>query len=239
MFDRVVTFTGRDADAARALAPGARLATIPIGVRVPATPLSATGTSGPTILFVGSFVHFPNEDAAVRLATQILPLVQRRVPGATLVIVGSAPSRRVLALASSDVRVHGSVPDVGPYLDAAAVIAAPIRFGSGMRVKVLEALAAGKALVCSPLAAAGVTARDGSELRLAEDDEAFADAIVDLLSSDERRVALGRNARQWASEHASARTAAAAFGTLYGTILRERTATRPIRGTSGIEVPVA
>jgi glycosyltransferase involved in cell wall biosynthesis len=236
--DRVVTFTERDAAALLGLNPRARIATIPIGVRVPPVPLSPIGTNGATILFVGSFVHYPNEDAAVRLATAILPLVHQRLPSATLEIVGSDPPPSISALAGTHVSVHGSVPDVEPYLHRAAMVAAPMRLGSGMRVKVLEALAAGKAVVCSPLAVDGLPVRDGSEVRLAETDQQFADTIVELLGAAGERRALALRARRWAEDHASARQSAASFRGLYETVLHERELDRGASDPSGIAVPV-
>jgi len=236
--DRVVTFTERDAAALLGLNPRARVVTIPLGVRVPPLPLSPVGTGGPTIVFVGSFVHYPNEDAALRLATRILPLVHRRVPSASLAIVGSNPPRSISGLAGTHVSVHGSVPDVEPYLDRATMVAAPLRLGSGMRVKVLEALAAGKAVVCSPLAVDGLLVRDGSEVRLAETDQQFADSIVELLGAAGERRALALRGRQWAQDHASSRQSAASFHRLYETVLHERELDRGASDRSGIAVPV-
>ena len=83
-------------------------------------------------------------------------------------LVGSSAPSRVLALAGDGISVHADVPDVRPYLDAAAVFASPIRLGGGMRVKILEALTAGKAVVASPIALAGLAVRDGDEVLAAE-----------------------------------------------------------------------
>ena len=237
MFDRVVTFTRRDADAVGVADTKGRVVTIPLGVRVPLEPSSPTGTDG-TIVFIGSFVHYPNEDAAARLATRILPLVHAQVPSATLHIVGSATTEGVEALAGERVRVHGSVPDVTPYLDEAAVVAVPLRLGSGMRVKVLDALAAGKAIVCSRLAIDGLSVRDRLEVKLAEDDVEFANAIVELLESPGQRRELATRARQWAVEHASSRRTADSFRALYNQLLHEHTAGRGVHSRSGIALPV-
>ena len=103
-------------------------------------------------------------------------------------------------LAGDDVVVTGRVQDVTPYLDRAAVVVAPLRLGGGTRVKVLEALAAGKAVVASPLAAEGITQCDGEHLLLAESDEEFADATTRLLDDPDARSALGRRARELGTE---------------------------------------
>ena len=176
--------------------------TIPLRVEVPKRPLDPLGSS-PSVLFVGGFGHLPNVDAAVRLATQIFPRVRARCPEAALYLVGDKPPRRVRELAGDHVVVTGRVDDVTPYLDRAAVVVAPLRLGGGTRVKVLEALAAGKAVVASPLAAEGIEAVDGEHLLLAESDEELVDATARLLADPDARSSLGRRARQLGTEVAS------------------------------------
>jgi glycosyltransferase involved in cell wall biosynthesis len=235
-FDQVVTFTDTEAEAMRRAHGTARVTTIPLGIRVPEAPLSPG--SGHTILFVGSFLHYPNEDAAIRLASRILPRVRQRVPDATLTLVGSYPSARIGALASPHVRVFGSVDLVRPYLDEAAVFAAPLRFGGGMRVKVLEALAAGKAVVASTKAVDGLSVTEGVNVRLANSDDDFADTVVELFDCEPRRLALADAGRQWAVAHATSRDMANAFRAVYDTVVRHR----PGSGQhvqSGTAVPVA
>jgi polysaccharide biosynthesis protein PslH len=149
-------------------------------------------------LFVGGFAHHPNIDAALWLARSIFPRILERVPGARLEIVGHEPGPEIRALAAGAVSVHASVPDVTPYLDRAAVVVAPIRIGGSMRMKVVEALALGKALVATPRAAEGVEAIPGEEFLLAADDDELVDAIAGLLLDRDRRRALGERARSWA-----------------------------------------
>jgi glycosyltransferase involved in cell wall biosynthesis len=104
----------------------------------------------------------PNSDAAVQLATTILPLVQREAPEAEVLLVGRDPTPDVQALADlPGVTVTGFVDDVRPYLERAAVFAAPIRFGAGIQNKVLEAMAMEVPVVASPLAADGLRTVDG------------------------------------------------------------------------------
>lgn len=198
--DAVVCYTERDRRALEAAAPGAIVETIPLRVVLPTTPLDPVGSGDGVVLFVGGFGHRPNVDAAIRLATEIFPHVRARSPGAVLQLVGDKPPVAVRRLAGEHVVVTGRVDDVTPYLDAAAVVAAPLRLGGGMRVKVLEALAAGKALVASPLALEGLAVRAGEHLLIADGDEQFADAITRLLADRELRAALGRQARSWAEE---------------------------------------
>src|SRR4029078_7693426 len=99
---------------------------------VPDSPLEPAGTASHRILWVGSFIHPPNVDAALRLARDIFPAVKARVPDASLELVGSQATPEVRALAGDGITVHADVPDVRPHLDAAAVLAVPVRSGGGM-----------------------------------------------------------------------------------------------------------
>jgi len=196
--DAAVAFTDRDANLLRSLGGRARVEVIPFGVPLPPEPLDPVGTDR-SVLFVGNFEHHPNVDAALWLARAIHP----RLGDARLLLVGSRPPGEVLALANARVEVFGSVDDVAPFLDRASVVALPLREGGGMRVKALEALAAGKAVVATRLAIEGIDVADGRHLVLAESDDDFAAAVSGLLDSPDRRRALGGAARRWAEARAS------------------------------------
>lgn len=197
--DAVGVFSQRDHDALTPLVNEPPLRQIPLGVTIPSVPLKTSELES-SVLFVGNFRHRPNVDAAIRLVRDIYPRIRVRHPNARLYVVGEGPPKRLVALGREDVMITGRVTDVTPYLTKAAVVAAPIRFGGGVRVKVLEAMAAGKAVVASPVAAAEVA---GDHLRLAGTDDEFADAIVELLRHPEMRAALGAEARRWVNDHAS------------------------------------
>jgi glycosyltransferase involved in cell wall biosynthesis len=218
-FDAIVAFAERDLSDVRPSAGKASLLTIPLAVDVPARSLSPEGTGPPTILFVGAFAHHPNVDSALWLGRQILPRVLEQVPSARLDLVGHEPGEDVRALAGGAIAVHGSVPDVTPYLDRAAVVVAPIRFGGSMRMKVLEALAAGKALVATPRAAEGVEATPGEQYLLAEDEDELVEALAGLLLDPGRRRALGTNARHWAEQNLGWAKGVEAFEDLYDTLM--------------------
>jgi glycosyltransferase involved in cell wall biosynthesis/O-antigen/teichoic acid export membrane protein len=198
--DAAVVFTERDAQTLVAQAPGIEVIRIPFGTDyAEKRPPAATGDGD--VLFVGSFVHFPNVDAARRLMLEIFPRVRERHPASSLYIVGEDPPTELRDATDGHVIVTGRVPDIGPYVERAAVVAVPIRLGGGMRVKVLEALAAGKPVVASPLAVEGLDVVDGDQLLTAETDDEFADRICLVLGDDRLRVRLGARARAWAEEN--------------------------------------
>jgi glycosyltransferase involved in cell wall biosynthesis len=223
-FDAIVVFAERDLAAVEPTAGAAALVRIPLAVEVPSRPLDPRGSDPPTIVFVGGFAHPPNVDAALWLGRTVFPRVLERVPEARLDIVGHEPGDDIRALARGPVSVHASVADVTPYLDRAAVVVAPIRLGGSMRMKVLEAIAAGKALVATPRAAEGVDAVPGEHFMLAADDDELVEALIGLLLAPERRRALGERAREWAEQRLGWERGVEAFERLYDDLAGERIA---------------
>jgi glycosyltransferase involved in cell wall biosynthesis len=204
-FDLVQVFSRRDAEAIAELAPEAapRVRVDPFGMVLP--PASDPGREEPgTILFVGAFHHPPNRDAAIWLAREILPAVLERAPGARLRIVGSAPPPEVLALAGERVEVVADAPSVRPHTEAAAVVMAPMRTGGGMRMKVLGAMAAGKAVVTTPRGTEGYTGFDEEPpLAVGETAAEIAAATAALLEDEAGRRRLGERARAFVERHHS------------------------------------
>lgn len=159
-------------------------------------PLNPTGSS-PTILFVGILSFPTNAEAADRLVSTIFPPVKRRVPGAQLWLVGAGAPRWLTARATQvgGVRLIGAVPDIRPYLEEAAVVAVPLRGVGGVPYKLIEAMAAAKAVVASPQAVAGIRATPGKHLVVARTPLEFAQAIARLLADPAARRRLGLAAR--------------------------------------------
>ena len=141
---------------------GAGTSVVPNGVDTTFWRRSRAHRGKDSIVFTGKLDYAPNVDAATTLVNDIMPVVWRRVPEATVRIVGRDPAPAVRALASpSRVEVTGEVPDVRPYLEGASVFAAPLRFASGIQNKLLEAMSMEVPVVTSPVAAAGLVASDG------------------------------------------------------------------------------
>jgi glycosyltransferase involved in cell wall biosynthesis len=215
----VVVFTDRDRRALEELGARTPVVPIPFGTPLPEAPLDPVGGSPPGVLFVGNFAHHPpNVDAALWLGTSLLPRLRATRPEIRLTIVGPSPPPEVRALAGEGVVVTGEVPDVTPYLDDAAVVAVPVRVGAGMRVKVLEALAAGKAIVATPLAVEGLDVTAGDELEIAETEDDVRSALARLLDDEAARAALGGRARAWASEHLGWNASIARYESLYDSV---------------------
>jgi polysaccharide biosynthesis protein PslH len=216
-FDLLQVFSEGDARAVAELAPdlAPRVRVNPYGIELPPAAEPAKEMAG-TVLFSGTFTHLPNRDAARWLATVIMPPLAAAAPGARLRIVGSSPPREVLDLAGPLVEVIADAPSVEPHLAAAAVVIAPVRSGGGMRMKVLEPLARGKAVVTTPLGAEGFTGfGEEPPFLVAETAAEIAAATARLLGDDETRRRLGERARRFAREHHSPAAWAARLETVY------------------------
>lgn len=215
-FDRVLVFTPHDAAVAAVVAPALanRIRVTPFGIVLPTAADPQREQPG-TIVFAGGFSHPPNVDAALWLGHEMMPLLRRLHPGVRLALVGSYPPPEVEALARDDIAVTGRVPEIEPYLEQAAVVLAPVRLGGGMRTKVLQGMGMGKAVVTTPLGAAGLIGPAEPPLVIAADASAFARETARLLNSDGERRALGRRARTFVAEHYSAAAYARRLESVY------------------------
>jgi glycosyltransferase involved in cell wall biosynthesis len=149
----------------------------------------------PVVLFVGQLGYRPNHVAAMRLVERVMPLVWRVVPEAHVWIVGQQPDPELLAHSDGHrIFVTGKVESVRPYLDRCWVVCVPLEMGSGTKYKVLEALAAGAPVVCTPLAAEGLNLADEQAL-IRESDVELADAISWVLRNRDRAASMSQRAR--------------------------------------------
>jgi len=152
--------------------------------------------SGASIVFVGSFMHPPNIDAARWFVESIFPGIRARVPHATVHIVGGQQQPVEHLGGNPGVIVTGRVDDVKQYLAMADVCVVPLRWGGGVKLKTLEMMAAGRPVVSTRVGTEGIHATDGLDVLLASSADEFGDRTADLLLDDGRREALGRHARE-------------------------------------------
>ena len=201
-FDHVITVSERDRDAMCALTDPARVSVVPTGVNVHDYRAAAgTPATGPTVVFLGSMDWEPNIDAVEYFCRDVWPAVRAEVPGARFRIVGRNPHPRVLSLASSSVEVTGTVPAVLDHLREAAVVVVPLRAGGGTRLKIFEAMAAGRAVVSTSIGAEGLDVADGRDIVLADTGPRFAGAVIALLRDPIARARVGRAAADSAARH--------------------------------------
>ena len=160
-------------------------------------PEPSTESRPHTAIFVGAMTHQANIDAIMHFYQHIWPLIRERVTDAQWMIVGAWPPPEILALdGHQGVCVYSNVPDVKPFIRESAVYIAPLRIGSGVKVKIMEALAMGKAIVATPVAAEGMGLLNGRDIEVADLDSPFADTVVNLWQNDAARQSLELHARQ-------------------------------------------
>ena len=191
-------------------------------------PCCLEGREAGTVLFVGNFRHTPNLEALTHFRKHIVPLVLDREPGARFVVAGaSAPDWLASVLESGGIEFLGPVADIREVLGRYAIFAAPILSGSGVRVKLLEAFASGIPVVATSLAAEGLCKPGDAEAWIEDEDEAFAEAIVALLSSPAQGRALARTARASVERNWDRRAAVSRLLAQYRAIHATKLLTRP------------
>jgi polysaccharide biosynthesis protein PslH len=170
----------------------------------------------PSILFVGNFAYEPNIDAALYFSKHIFPLILKDVPDVKLFLVGNAPSPEICSLTSNkQIEVTGSVASLIPFYKHADVVVCPLRIGGGVKVKVLEALGCGKAIVSTSVGAQGLDLSTYRAVAVADDLTDFAENVVRLLVQPELRHIQEREALAYARTLPSWDRVSEAFARLY------------------------
>jgi polysaccharide biosynthesis protein PslH len=195
-FDRVVVMSERDGAWLRQVNPKLNISVIGHGVDSCAIKPLAESESSHSILFVGTMGYPPNVDAMLWFCRDIFPRIARRVPDIHLTIAGRAPRIAVQKLARSNITVTGRVDDLQPYYQRAQVVIVPLRAGGGTRVKILEAMAYGRAIVSTTLGAEGLMVNNGVDILIADEPEKFAEGVIALLQDSSRRKTMACNARR-------------------------------------------
>ncbi len=169
---------------------------VPNGVDVNYFRPSTAVTEPGSIVFTGLMRYRPNVDGVIFFTRKILPHIVRERPDVTFTIVGMGPPKEVQRLAGPHVRVTGTVPDVRPYAERSEVIVVPLRMGSGTRLKVLDGMAMGKALVSTSLGCEGIAVSNGNNLLIADDPLEFARAVLRVLNDSNLRTRLAQRGRE-------------------------------------------
>lgn len=198
-FDGVIAVSPDDAEAMRREYGVEAVDDVPTGVDTEFFCPSGERQPRPhNLVFTGSMDWLPNGDAIRWFTEEILPRVRQAVPDVTLTVVGRNPYPSLLELAERDpaVIVTGRVADVRPHVEDAAVYVIPLRIGGGTRLKVYEAMAMEKPMVSTALGVEGLPVRDGEHLLVADAPDAFADAVICLLSDRALAARLGQSAAE-------------------------------------------
>jgi polysaccharide biosynthesis protein PslH len=202
-------------------APGARTLVIPNAADVEFYQPRPTDPApdGRTVVFFGLLSYFPNVDGVTYLVKEIWPRIANAHPNARLKIIGGQAPRSLEALVRPGIELAGFVPDLRPHLAEAAAVVVPLRLGGGTRLKIVEAMAMGKAVVSTSLGAEGIEAVRGRDILIEDQPAAFADSVNRLLADPSLAERIGRSARQLAVDRYAWSAAARALERFYREIM--------------------
>jgi glycosyltransferase involved in cell wall biosynthesis len=181
------------------------------------------------LLFIGNFNHDPNVDAMLYFCAEVLPLIRKRSPDVRLTIVGNSPPDKVKQLAGEGVEVLGFVPDLRPVLAASGISVAPLRYGGGIKGKVAEAMAFGLPVATTSFGIEGFGLTPGENVLIGDTPEAFADAVVELVTNEGLRERLRRSAWTFVDERYSQEAVARQVHSLIGNLYRYPVKKLPLR----------
>jgi len=223
MAEKVVMLSEDDQREFLRIAPGSDVAVVPNGADVEFfQPRPGVDEEEHSIIYFANFGWPPQDDAALHLHNDILPLVRREIPGVRLYLVGRTPPPAIRALAAENVVVTGMVPDIRSYIQRAAVVALPLRVGSGQKHRVFQSLSMEKALVTTSIGSEGIALEHDRTALLTDDPARFAEYTVALLRDPARRRRLGRAGRELIQTRYEWRANYAALERVFEDALRKR-----------------
>jgi len=204
VFDLVVMNSVVDEGTIKELSSSSNTLTVTNGVDMDYFSPGSGCSETDKLVFTGVMGYPPNQDAALYFADEIFPLIKAKRPNAQFWIVGNGPPENVRRLAQQPgIHVTGAVEDVRPYVRSSALVVCPLRLGTGVKNKILIAMAMEKATVATPLSIEGLDLVDNREVVLADSTQAFADKVVHLLENPAEAQRLGTNGLARVREHHS------------------------------------
>lgn len=197
-FDQAIVVSPTDR---KAIGPFQNLHVNPNGVDTDAFPFVLEGREPFSIIFSGNMGYFPNVDAVHWFSQEVFPLIKARIPQIKFYVVGADPLKGIRRLSADErIIVTGFVDNIYKYLARATVAVCPIRSGSGIQNKVLEAMSSGTPVVATSYAVEGIQATPEEEIIIADNPVDFAQRVVELLQDATLRQKLALNARKLIEE---------------------------------------
>jgi len=195
-FNKVIVFSEEDKLIIRKVYNMKNVAVIPLGINLKDYSLRQKKVQPFDVIFVGNFSHYPNVDAVIFFYKEILPLIRGKLSCVTSLVVGANPPRQIRKLAelNKNISITGYVEDIAEYYSKSKVFIAPIRCGTGMSFKLLEALALKMPIVTTSIGARGFIHEDN--IKIADTKREFADRVVELLNDPDKRDCLAEKARR-------------------------------------------
>jgi glycosyltransferase involved in cell wall biosynthesis len=230
-----VSTSTREEQIIRKAVPGVPTATIPNAVDTEYFHPSCDASIDEHALVMTGLMHYrPNVDGALYFLQEIFPHILAARPKMVFYIVGAGAPAELKRLASPNVVVTDTVPDVRPYVHQSAVFVVPLRMGGGTRLKVLEGLSMEKAVVSTSVGCEGIDVTNGEHLLIADEPHEFARSVLKLACDQELAVKLGRQGRLLVERHYNWETVVARLETFYGCLLATRSAASQVIPKTGV-----
>lgn len=193
---RTIAVSDLDAEVLRQLAPRSEIRTVPNGVDTEYFQPVAEAANAEELVFVGAMTYYPNVDSVKYFVEDIWPLIRAVRPNARFTVIGAHPPESIKAYGlAPGINVVGQVPDIRPYVGNAAVYVVPLRVGGGTRLKILDAMAMGKAIVSTSVGCEGLEVSNGRDIAVADTPNAFAERVLSLMNDAATRARMGTAAR--------------------------------------------
>jgi polysaccharide biosynthesis protein PslH len=193
--DGVVAITPVDARNLDRLSHSTNIISIPFGIKLDTLSENPVQPTEASLFHIGSMNWYPNEEGIRWLIDEVWPKITVRLPEVELHLAGRYMTDWLTGLSVPRIIIDGEVPDVWEYMQRFSIMVVPLFSGSGIRIKIVEAMAAGKAIITTTIGAEGINYENGQHLLIAKDAKSFADTIVRLCNDSALRETLGRNAR--------------------------------------------
>jgi len=233
VFSTIITNSPVDEEYLKSVAPAANTLTIGNGVDTGFFRPAETEGDPLQLIFTGVMDYGPNEDAAIHFAENIFPLIQQRQPRAQFWVVGKDPTERVRRLSEQPgVHVTGGVPDVRPYLEKAGIFVCPLRYGTGVKNKLLAALAMQKPVVATRRSLDGLELRENQDLLVGDEPVEFAAKVVQLIEDPVTAQRLASSGRAFVGERYSWDSSARALENVLRDAVRQHN--EPVRELSQV-----
>jgi glycosyltransferase involved in cell wall biosynthesis len=202
-FDGCVVVSEIDKQFLRQMGVSKRLFVVPNGTDTEFFKPSSIRSKRDSVLWIGHMDVYTNRDAVLYFWRQIYPIIRNQHPHVQMTFVGTAPPKEIVRAGKTDgqIKVTGFVDDIRPYVHEAAVMVVPIRIGSGTRLKILDAMAMGKAIVSTSVGCEGLKVNNGENILIADDPKDFAHRTTALLKNEKMRLSLENNARSLAKTY--------------------------------------
>lgn len=200
-FDLNVVVSELDRGRLRNHSPRTEVKVIPNGVDTSYFKVSDTQLRKNNVIFVGGMNWFPNRDAVLYFSERIWPLLKKEISDVSFTLIGSGPPKKIIDLGKNEkIEVHGFVDDVRPYLARAAAYVVPIRAGGGTRLKILDALACGKAVVSTSIGSEGLEVNPGRNILIGDSPSEFAEQVIRVCTDGDLMKSLGEEGRKLVEE---------------------------------------